>query len=122
MKTNPQTNPLLVKIILVAACFMLAVLCNKSKAAGLPAFSHNSNRVTVNFKHDIEKNELTIRVKSGTEAILQLFIFTPDGILVKEVAVSVHKIATIKGLQKGLYLYECFDNDERMKSGSLIIK
>ena len=115
-----KSNPFLVKLILVT-CLMLAILCNKSKASGLPGVSH-TNKVVVNFKHDTGKNELTIRVKSATEASMQLFIFTPDGILMKEVVVAAHKITIIKGLKKGLYLYECFDNDERMKSGILTIK
>jgi hypothetical protein len=122
MKNNLEANPLLFNMILLVTCFMLVMVCNKSKAAGLPIVSGTGTHVAVNFKNDIVKNELSIRVVSGTETIMQLFIFTPDGILIKEVAVSAHKITTITCLKKGLYLYECFDKDERMKSGSLIIK
>lgn len=122
MKNNLQASPLLFKMMVLVTCFMLVIIYNKSKAAEVPTVSHTSTRVAVNFKHDTEKNELTIRVKSGTNAIMQLFIFSPDGILIKEVAVSTHKITIVKDLKKGLYLYECFNNDERMKSGDLLIK
>ena len=122
MKNKLQTNTILLRIALLITCFMLVILVNKSKASGSPKRVTASTRVAVNFKHNVQKNELKISVKSATQAIMQLFLFTPDGILIKEVAVSAHMVATVGGLKKGLYLYECFDNDERMKSGSLIIK
>ena len=101
---------------------MLVIMYNKSKAASIPAILYSNNKATVNFKSDIEKDELTISLKSGREGIMQLFIFSTEGILINEVAVSARKVTTIKGLKKGLYFYECFDNNERMKSGHLIIK
>lgn len=122
MKKHLQINSVLLRTIVLFACFMLTIVYNKSKASGVPTILHTSAKVVVNFKHDIAKDELTISVKSSTEAIMQLFIFSTDGILIKEVAVGANKITTIKGLQKGYYQYECFDNDERMKSGSLMIK
>ncbi len=122
MKNSLHIHPILPKMALLVACFMLVIVYNKSKAADIPANLFTNNRATINFKTDSEKNELMISLKSGRSAIMQLFIFSPDGILIKEVAVSAHKITTIKNLQKGLYLYECFDNNERMKSGSLVIK
>jgi hypothetical protein len=53
---------------------------------------------------------------------MNLFIFTADGVLVNQVAVSSSKLTITRGLKKGLYLYECFNEDQRMKSGSLLIK
>jgi hypothetical protein len=122
MKKNLHINPILIKMALLITCFMLVMLYNQSKAAVLPTAIATSNRVTVNFINDAEKNELTIRVKSRTEAPLQLFIFSIDGILIKEVPVNSRQSTSIKSLKKGLYLFECFDKDERMKSGKLMIK
>ncbi|MEJ7586652.1 MAG: hypothetical protein WKI04_03715 [Ferruginibacter sp.] len=122
MKNNLPASAIIFKTILLVACFMAAILYNKSKAAGLPRAPHSTTKVIVNFRNNAEKHELTIRVKSGTDTIMQLFIFTADGILVKEVAVSAQKITTIQSLHKGHYLYECFDNDRRLKSGSLLIE
>ena len=122
MKNKLPISIIFFRAILLVTCFMLAILVNKSMASGSPAHLSASARVAVNFKHNVEKNELKIMVKTATEAVMQLFLFTPDGILIKEVAVSAHTNATVKGIKKGFYLYECFDNDERMKSGSLIIK
>jgi hypothetical protein len=122
MKNSLHFNPILLRMVLLIACFMLVIMYNKSKAADIPSFLHSNNKAIVNFKSDAEKNILTISLKSGKEGILQLFIFTAEGILINEAAVSAGKITTVKGLKKGLYFYECFDNNERMKSGSLLIK
>ena len=122
MKNSLHINPLLLRMMLLTACFMLVIMYNKSKAADFPSGLHTNNRATVNFKTDPDKDELSISLKSGREANMQLFIFSPDGILINEVAVSARKTTTIKGLRKGLYFYECFDNNERIKSGRLIIK
>jgi hypothetical protein len=121
MKNNLQTNALLLKIIILFTCFMLVMLYNQTRASDLPSVSRTSSRVSVNFKHNVEKNELSVSI-SGKETGLKLFIFTTDGILMRELAVSSTTIATIQGLNKGYYLYECFRNDDRMKSGSLLIR
>ena len=101
---------------------MLTILYNQAKAAKVPVSLHNRTLVELNFKQHKKKDELTIKVKSVREGKVQFFIFSPDGILINEINVYLNKTTTIKGLKKGLYLYECFDNDNRMKSGSLMIK
>ena len=122
MKNSLHISPILLRMVLLVTCFMLVIMYNKSKAASIPSILYTNNKATVNFKSDIEKDELTISLKSGREGVMQLFIFSTEGILINEVAVSARNRTTIKGLKKGLYFYECFDNNERMKSGHLIIK
>ena len=100
----------------------MLIICNRSIASGKPFLSHTDTCVAVTFENNIEKNELKIKVKSRPGTAMKLFIFTPDGILINGVAVAANEITTVKSLDKGLYLYECFDNDERMKSVSLLIK
>ncbi|MEO7768212.1 MAG: hypothetical protein ABIS01_12325 [Ferruginibacter sp.] len=122
MKTIFAAKPLLLKMILLFACFVLAAMVNVSKAEETPAVARGNSRLAVNFVQNEQRDELAVSVKSSSKAIMQLFLFSLDGILVKEVAVSTHTITTIKGLKRGYYQYECFNNDERMKSGSLLIK
>lgn len=122
MKRKLQINVLLLKMIFLFGCFMLTILYNQVKAAYIPATLNNRTLVELNFKQDKKKDELTIKVKSAKEGKVQFFIFSPDGFLVIETSVCLNKITAIKGLKKGYYLYECFDNDNRMKSGSLTIK
>lgn len=117
MKNNLQSNTLLLKMILLVTCFMLTILYNQSKAATkLPAAV---SKVAVNFKHDVKKKQLKISLRSHSGATMKLFLFSPDGVLIQSVAVSTQKTTTISDVKKGLYFFECFDNDTRMKSGSL---
>ena len=120
MKNNLPASAILFKMAFLVTCFMLVIVYNKSKAGDISPTS--TSKVAINFSHDLKKRELTISVKANTPANLQLFLFSPEGTLVKEVVVSAQKSTTIKSLERGYYLYECFNKDARMKSGSLIIK
>lgn len=121
MKNNLHANPLLFKMAFLVTCFMLVILYNKAKAADVKPAITPSSKVVINFTNDTKKKELSVTVKADTEATLQLFIFSPEGILIKEVAVSAQQVTRIKNLEKGYYMYECFNKDERMKSGNLFI-
>ena len=121
MKNNLHANPLLYKMILLFTCFMLVILYNKSKAEGLPKTLHTNTKAIISFKQNAAENNVVIRFKCNSTAPAQLFIFTADGILIKEVTIATPKV-TITGLQRGYYLYECFNNDERINSGNLTVK
>ena len=120
MKNNLHANAIFFRIIALITCFMLVILYNKSKAEEVTPAS--TFKVAINFSHDTKNKEMRITVKANTIANLQLFLFSPEGVLIKEVEVSSLKATTIKSLDRGYYLYECFNKDARMKSGSLIIK
>lgn len=120
MKNNLQTTPLILKMIVLVTCFVLTIIYNQSQA------SHEVpvavNKVLVNFEHNVIKKELKISIKSNTVIVMRLFLFSPEGVLIKEVFVSAQKITTIQDVKKGLYFFECFDNDTRMERGSLLLK
>ena len=122
MKNKLQINPLFLRMAVLVTCFLIVIIYNKAKAADVSPPVNSAKKIAINFKHNLLKDELTIRLKLNSPTVLQFFIFSPDGILVKELAVSNNKSVTIKGLKKGYYLYECFNKDERMKSGNLKIK
>lgn len=120
MKNTFQTAPLLFKIIVLVTFFMLIIAYHQSKAADIvPA---TASKVAVNFQHNIKKKELKITIKSNTDAVMKLFLFSAEGILIKEVFVSSQKITMVPDVKKGLYFFECFDNDTRMNSGSLLLR
>ena len=121
MKNNFYANPLLYKMILLFTCFMLVILYNKSKAEGLPKSLHTNTKAIISFKQHAPENNVVVRFKCNSAAPVQLFIFTADGILIREIAIATPKV-TITGLQRGYYLYECFNNDERINSGTLTVK
>lgn len=117
MKNDLQTNPILFKMVVLVTCFLMAILYNKSKAAEMTA-----DKVAVNFLHDIKKHELRVTLVSDRTTNLQLFIFSPDGLLITETNVNSLVPTTIKNVKRGFYTYECFNKDTRMKQGSFIVK
>lgn len=119
MKNNVKV--FILKMVLLLGLIML-VLFSQSRAEASRPVELNGSRVAVKFKNDVINDQLTISVKGGNTQVMNLFIFTADGILVNQVVVSSRKLTTTRGLKKGLYLYECFNEDQRMKSGSLLIK
>ena len=120
MKNNLHANAIFFRIVALITCFMLVIMYNKSKAEEVAPAS--TFKVVINFSNNEKNDEMTITVKSNTMANLQLFLFSPEGVLVKQVEVSPLKVTTIKSPARGYYLYECFNKDARMKSGSLIIR
>lgn len=119
MKHNLHTNPLLLKFLVLISCFMLAILYNKSQASSWPVVK---SKVAVSFLQRSDSNELNVMVKAASTANLQLYLFNTEGQLVKELTICSKKVTTIKNPGRGCYLYECFKDDTRMTSGSIIIK
>ena len=100
---------------------MLVMLYNKSKAADhnpLPA----SKKVSVSFTEDVVKNELTIFLNSNNSKPVKLCFFSAEGKLVKQVSINNQQETIITDLKRGMYSYECFDNDLKIKSGKFILK
>ena len=119
MKNKLLINHGVFKFIVLFTCFMLAILYNKSKAAAISPAA--SVKMSVRFSQNKEKRQLNVTVKTDLDKSFQLFVFTTDGILLEKLVVISQKTTTMKALKKGFYMFECFDNDTRMKRGSLII-
>jgi hypothetical protein len=119
MKNNSQVNPMLLRLMVLITCCMLVMLYNKSKAA-----SPNSTfkKIAVEFKQDVAKNELKVFVKSGTTNSMQLYFFSADKKLVKQISVNNQHETVIRDLKKGKYIYQFLSNNLTVKSGILVLK
>lgn len=116
---NSQPNPAIFKIIILITCFMLVMLYNKSKAADRHPCT---NKIAVVFRQDFSKKELTVIVKANLSNPVQLYFFTIDGRLAKQISVNSKQETVIKDLKKGTYLYECFNDEVNLKSGKLVLQ
>lgn len=76
----------------------------------------------VTMKVEQESNAITISVKTSKDNKVQFYMFTVEGNLIKELTISGSKKISILSLEKGIYLYEFFNNDERLKSGKIELK
>jgi hypothetical protein len=121
MRNNLQGNPAILKIIVLLTCFMLVMLYNKSKAADHHPFS-TFKKVTVSFSQDVVKNELTVVLKADANKSMKLYFFSAQGKFVKEISIISQQETIVTDLKRGMYLYECFDNELKVKSGKLVLK
>lgn len=99
---------------------MLVMLYNKSKAAD--RHPNLTNKVAVIFKQDVAKKELKVILKANLNNPVEIYFFTVEGRLAKQVTVNSKQETVIKDLKKGTYLYECFNNEVNLKSGKLIVQ
>jgi hypothetical protein len=123
MRNSFQTNPVIFKIIVLITCFMLVLIYNKSKAAGMyPSPPATYKKVAVSFTQNVATKELKVFIKADAKKIMQLYFFSVDGKLVKKISVNARQETIVNDLQKGMYLYECFDNDLKLQSGKLVLQ
>ncbi len=69
-----------------------------------------------------ENNNLTVSVKTSKNINIRFYIFTVEGRLIKELNIYGSKRVSITQLEKGIYIYDFFNNDERLKNGKIVLK
>ncbi len=77
---------------------------------------------TITIKVEQESNDITVSVKSDKYNKVQFYMFNVDGKLIKELTINGSKKINITQLEKGLYIYDFFSNDEKLKSGKIELK
>ncbi|HEY8688024.1 MAG TPA: T9SS type A sorting domain-containing protein [Chitinophagaceae bacterium] len=106
---------LLRNALLFVVCFLLT------------AFVSRSNKKTVSNTDTIvnviqENSGLTVSVKTTKNINVHFYIFTVEGRLVKELNIYGSKKISITPLEKGIYIYDFFSNDERLKNGKIELR
>lgn len=77
----------------------------------------------VSIKVEQENNDvISVSVKAAKDNKMQFFMFNVEGELIKELNIDGSKKVCITQLQKGLYMYEFFSKDARLKSGNIELK
>ncbi|UAY51734.1 T9SS type A sorting domain-containing protein [Ferruginibacter albus] len=124
MKQKFHANQAVSKVIILITCFLLVMIYNRSKAGDHdPVFTKTSlKKSAVLFKQNADRKELTVLVKADIASPLQLYFFSADGTLIKQIAINKETETTLTDLQKGTYLYQCFSNDYQLQSGKLTLE
>jgi hypothetical protein len=117
MRKSFKTYPVFYKIIALLICFLLVLLYNKSKADDF----FSADRTRVKFIQ-LSKTAVSVKIRSESGNMVELFLFSPGGELEKSIKVDPAKKTLIENLKTGLYLYQCFENDIELNSGKLILK
>jgi hypothetical protein len=69
-----------------------------------------------------ENSGLTVSVKTSKNINVHFYMFTVEGRLVKELNIYGSKKISITPLEKGIYIYDFFSNDERLKNGKIELR
>jgi nitrous oxidase accessory protein NosD len=77
---------------------------------------------TISLKVAQESNDIAVSVICNKENTVQFYMFTVEGKLIKELTISGSKKVNITKLEKGVYIYDFFSNDEKLKSGQIELK
>ena len=60
---------------------------------------------------------------SGEEGrVYQLFLFNMEGKLAKQVNIRNNQTTLINKIEKGVYLFEVFSDDERIENGQVVVR
>ena len=105
----------LLKVAVLVACFFLSTsFIQKNGNKFLTA------ETTVNVVQ--ENNALTVSVKTTKNINIRFYMFTVEGRLIKELNIYGSKKISITQLEKGIYIYDFFSNDERLKNGKIELR
>ena len=107
-----RINKLLRTVTLAFCICMLAGFLIKDETA--------ANAVMI--KVEQEKQNITVSVKGLKNNKIQFFMFNVEGKLIKDMNIYGSKKVSISQIEKGIYMYEFFSNDERIKSGEIELK
>lgn len=112
-----KTNRL--KRVLVLALVMLSII------AVIPAlFTHAGITDFGGTELSVKVENKTVKVSVRTPKIntVQFYIFNIDGKLVKQYEINGPKKFVINQLENGIYLYDFFSRDQRLKTGKIELK
>lgn len=86
-------------------------------------FDPARNIAKINLKVVQEDRNLAVSVKSDqSNGNTQFYMFNIEGELVKEFNINGSRKVIIPQLAKGIYVYEFFRNDLRLKNGKIELK
>ena len=69
-----------------------------------------------------ENNDLTVSVKTSKNTTIKFYMFSVEGRLIKELNIYGSIRISITQLEKGIYIYDFFNNDERLKNGKIELR
>jgi hypothetical protein len=73
-------------------------------------------------KIEQENDALAVSITASKNSNTRFYMFTVEGRLIKELSIYGSKKINITQLEKGIYIYDFFSNDERLKNGKIELK
>lgn len=114
MKIIFDIKKALLKSSVAVACFFLST-----------AFV-SSHQTANNFETVVsvvqENNDLTVSVQTVNDNNIKFYMFSVEGRLVKELNIKGSGKISITQLEKGIYIYDFFSKDKRIKNGQIALR
>ena len=66
-----------------------------------------------------ENNDLMVSVKTSKNTNIKFYMFSVEGRLIKQLNIYGSDKISITQLEKGVYIYDFFSNDKRLKNGKI---
>lgn len=85
------------------------------------AYSNETAGKTVVLFSKANKGKINVQIKGPSHKKIQLYIFDAGGQLVHKTESNASKLITLYDVERGQYLYQCFENDVELKSGNLSV-
>ena len=88
-------------------------------------FTYNNTKLftaDANINIVQENDGFTVSVKTTKDINIRFYMFTVEGRLIKELNIYGSKKISITQLEKGIYIYDFFSNDERLKNGKIELR
>ncbi len=104
------------------------------RSVGIITFSFFTTAFIVSSKEKIFSNPdvivsvvqeyggLTVLVKTSKNTNVHFYMFSIEGRLVKELNITGSQRISILQLEKGIYIYDFFSNDKRLKNGKIELR
>lgn len=113
MRYSKLHNDLL-KSVIVIVCFIFLTSFTTTRS-----INHYSETLVSVVQ---ENDAVTVSVKTTKNILVRFYMFTVEGRLIKELSITGTKKISITQLEKGVYIYDFFSNDERLKNGKIELR
>lgn len=97
----------------VKSAALLTVMCTIMSA---------TSRDKINVYTDVNHKVVFFSVRGEDGKVYQLYMFDVDGRMVRQAETRNKQTTVIKGIDKGVYLFEVFSNDTRIGNGQIAVK
>ena len=115
MRLIPDIKYYLLQSTIFFACiFLLTGFTIKSE-------ENTSNAATV-VSIVQENNNLTVSVKTSKNTNIKFYMFSVEGRLIKKLNIYGSERISITQLEKGIYIYDFFSDDKRLKNGKIELR
>lgn len=104
-------------LVLLAALFMCIAL-----AASLFTSAEEQDFGGSELSVKVEKKAVKVSVRTPKIVAVQFYMFNHEGRLIKQYDINGPKKFTIDELENGVYTYDFFSKDQRLKTGNIEIK